>query len=145
MIAFFGNSMADLSTQLEPGFRLRLEKALLTDQATLRRLVDDLPPATEPVLDYITDLDERCFLFEEWQQLALRNGFFPLNATALAVAMVAPISEIRNFLQRIRQTQQEFELRSLLLHGVNRDLPELLRACKFVPNPPLIPFTNVLL
>ncbi|KAL2756661.1 hypothetical protein ACRALDRAFT_2026691 [Sodiomyces alcalophilus JCM 7366] len=70
---------------------------------TLDALASD-PIAMEPVTEYITDVDERCSLFRELEQLLQEPDHLPLrlNATMLGFVMVAPIPKIKESISVIR-------------------------------------------
>lgn len=87
--------------QLGPGITRQILEAITLDPDTIHLVVNDIPAASEPVSDYITDLDERCKLFHELEQLLMYDWGSLLNATMFAFVMVAPIPEIRRFLSTI--------------------------------------------
>lgn len=73
---------------------------------TVLRFLDDISPATEPVDDYITDVEERCNLFGKLQQLHCNFGVPMPNVATLAFFMVAPVPGIRGHLERLRDPGQ---------------------------------------
>lgn len=71
-------------------------------------------PATEPVLDYITDLKVRCDILEKLQDLVRRYDIRPgLNATALGIVMVAPITVLSRHVDAMAELR--FNLRSTVV------------------------------
>lgn len=60
-------------------------------------ILDDILPEEQPVQDYITDVNERCDIFRAWQRIESQTDSLGprLNATALAIALVAPLRELR--------------------------------------------------
>jgi len=76
--------------------------AVAADRETVRRLVCDIPPTAEPVADYITDLDERCQLFDDLRQLHQQVEEEAPTAAMFAFVMVAPITEIQVLLSSFR-------------------------------------------
>ncbi|KAL2190130.1 hypothetical protein L209DRAFT_750132 [Thermothelomyces heterothallicus CBS 203.75] len=91
----------------------------------MRCFIEDIPPPSEPVEDYITEMDRRLDLFNEFQVICRRLTRLA-NATVLALFMVAPISEISNFLEMILR-QQAME-QSLMVSGVRITMPDGIRA-----------------
>ena len=73
----------------------KFQRALAADRDTVLQFLSDNPPHTEPVFDYVTDLEERCALFAEMKQLYWERCSRNPNAAVLAIFMVAPVSEIR--------------------------------------------------
>src|SRR5690606_4671125 len=64
------------------------QRAIAADRETVARFLRDIPPSAEPVHDYITDLDERCALFGEVQQLHHDLKANAPNAATLGFFMV---------------------------------------------------------
>jgi hypothetical protein len=58
----------------------------------------------EPVLSYITELETRREIFQEFQRLAraYEHGTPSLDAVALGIVMVAPVTELQSRLEEIR-------------------------------------------
>jgi len=76
----------------------RILQAVISDIETMDATASDIPPAVEPVTDYITEIDVRCQLFtklramlppgdDEWQSIP--------DVTVMAMFMVAPLHELR--------------------------------------------------
>ncbi|KAK3308653.1 uncharacterized protein B0T15DRAFT_491219 [Chaetomium strumarium] len=84
------------------------QRAVTADRETVLAFLRDIPPPTEPVHDYITDIDERCTLSSEIRQLHEDLGLPEPNAATLAFFMVAPTSQIREHLAILRNTPPEF-------------------------------------
>ncbi|KAG7290736.1 hypothetical protein NEMBOFW57_000739 [Staphylotrichum longicolle] len=81
---------------MDPDLSNQILAAVAAEPETVRRLVCDIPPAAEPVADYITDLEERCRLFDQLRQLHQKLNQSPPNAATLGFVMVAPLSEIHD-------------------------------------------------
>jgi hypothetical protein len=59
--------------------------------------------ASEPVLDYITDLDARVEILLEFRRLAQNmDRLGDLNGVALGIVLVAPLDQLRLSLDRIK-------------------------------------------
>jgi hypothetical protein len=104
-------------------------RALAADRETVLQFLGDIAPPTEPVEDYITDLDERCVLFAETQQLHQDDGFPSLNAATLGFFMVAPLSEIREHLEIVRNIDRRF--RGSMPDYINLCAPSAIKSCIF--------------
>jgi hypothetical protein len=76
----------------------RILTAAMADPNAILRFADDIPPPAEPVQDYITEVDTRRALFDEFRAFLARGGNTMPNATVFAAFMIAPISEIRELL-----------------------------------------------
>ncbi|KAK0720947.1 hypothetical protein B0H67DRAFT_209273 [Lasiosphaeris hirsuta] len=85
--------------------------------------VDDISPPTEPVQDYLTEVDTRCVLFDEFRVIRQYHGTVS-NATVFAMFMIAPLLEIRNFLQIVRDSS----LPNIFVCGTLRVAPGRIRA-----------------
>ncbi|KAI5868340.1 hypothetical protein GGS23DRAFT_23621 [Durotheca rogersii] len=82
----------------------KLAIASQTHRVLLRDFLDDIPPEAEPILPYITELEARCGIFRHFKSECDQMKSPPrwdLNATALAIIMVAPISQLRMVLNNI--------------------------------------------
>ncbi|KAK3900227.1 hypothetical protein C8A05DRAFT_17445 [Staphylotrichum tortipilum] len=113
------------------------QRAITADRETVLRVLRDIPPTAEPVFDYVTEVDVRCALFSELQQLhRLLNVPSMPNAATLAFFMVAPIEKIRNHLADIRKTPPQY-MADKLGH-INLQAPDALSAWMLRP-PPYIP------
>ena len=114
---------------LNPQLRRNLYQAVTTDSYTLETFLND-EHKTEAVDDYVTDLEKRCELVRRFQDLAKRcadkgEPYPPqLNATALAVIMVANVSELEDTLANERLAEET--LRALCIDSV-----EGLRTCTY--------------
>ena len=97
--------------------------ALAADPVTMRCVAGDIPPAFEPFADYITDIDERCHLFNEFRRII--PAYTSINVTTFACFMVAPIPEIRDFLS------SDSTVPGLVTYAGNRLAPFAIRACTF--------------
>ncbi|KAK4147541.1 uncharacterized protein C8A04DRAFT_34236 [Dichotomopilus funicola] len=71
--------------------------ATVVDPDAVRRFADDISPPAEPVNDYITEVDTRRDLFEKYRAICHSQEDQP-NAVVFALFMVAPVTEIRTFL-----------------------------------------------
>ncbi|KAK4035367.1 hypothetical protein C8A01DRAFT_17963 [Parachaetomium inaequale] len=89
---------------MDPDLHAQILAAVEADRETVRRLVCDMPPDTEFVADYVTDLEERCLLFDELRQMHRQLNRSPPNAATLGFVMVAPISEIRVHISTFQTT-----------------------------------------
>ena len=103
------------------------QRAIAADRETVVRFLRDIPPPAEPVHDYITDLDERCALFGEVQQLHHDLKADAPNAATLGFFMVAPISGIREHLAIIRNLPQPYMEAMLTL--ANLQAPGAMSSC----------------
>lgn len=74
----------------------KLAAASTADIDAVIRFAEDIPPPTEPVLDYITEVDTRRALFDDFR--ALCPPGIKVYAVVFAIFMVAPISELRSYL-----------------------------------------------
>ncbi len=93
---------APIASNVDPDLT-GFQRAVEADQESVLRFFRDFPPTAEPVDDYITDLDERCALFGEMQQLLQDHDAAPPTAALLAFFMVAPTAGIREHLATIRK------------------------------------------
>lgn len=89
--------MEQAAAQLGRGVLDSILTAAMADPDAMRRFVNDISPPAEPVDDYITEVDTRCALFEEYRAICQDQDETP-NAAVFAVLMVAPISKIRIYL-----------------------------------------------
>lgn len=99
--------------------------AVTADPVTMRCVAGDIAPAFEPVTDYITDVEERCRLFNEFRQMMPQAEFENIAATTFACFMVAPIPEIRNFLTSAKTTS----IPDIMQVACNAAAPLAMRAC----------------
>ena len=102
----------------------KLHAASAADLNAMIRFAQDISPPTEPVLDYITEVDTRRILFNEFRAICQSHNMVA-NATIFAVFMVAPISEIRIYLQTLRDSAQS----TILVPGIVSSAPQGIRAC----------------
>ena len=105
----------------------RILTAAMADPDTTCRIADDISPPTEPVQDYVTDVDIRCALLDELRAFC-RDDATLVNATVLAAFMISPISEIRNFLQTVR----DFSRPVVVVRGTLGLAADAIRACRFL-------------
>ncbi|KAF4984340.1 hypothetical protein FZEAL_451 [Fusarium zealandicum] len=80
-----------------------LAELTTTNSRALATILADTPPQRAPIGPYITDFDERCDIVTEWEELN-KHEYYTLNATALAIIMVAPIDQLRDLRNRFRST-----------------------------------------
>ena len=115
------------------------QRAVAADRETVLRFLRDIPPPAEPVDDYITDLDERCALFGEIQQLHQDLGHHMPNAATLGLFMVAPISEIREHLTSVRNTPPPLSV-GQMASLANLEAPAAMNSCMlcYTPCPTLM-------
>lgn len=83
--------------------------------------------AANPVHDYITDVDTRCALFDEFRAICYRHDLGP-NAAVAALFMIVPIQEISRILEYIR----DFHLRGCVIRGMSRFTVDAIRACALI-------------
>jgi len=107
----------------EDGFA-KLNTASAADLNAMIRFAQDISPPTELVLDYVIEVDTRRILFDEFQAICQSHSVMA-NATIFAVFMVAPISEIRIYLQLLRDSA----LSLVLVSGTVSSAPEAIRDC----------------
>ena len=76
------------------------------------------PVNEEPILSYITEIETRRDIFQEFQRLArVHNHWAPaLNAVALGIVMVAPVDQLQSRLEAIENAGPP-PLPSILAHG----------------------------
>ncbi|KAK4031997.1 hypothetical protein C8A01DRAFT_51106 [Parachaetomium inaequale] len=98
---------AEALAQLEPSLIDQFLAVLNTKPEAVRHTLEAFgadPVTVEPVTDYVTDVEERCHLFQELRKISWQQGMpSELNATMLASVMVAPVHEIRTFLSPLRR------------------------------------------
>ena len=98
--------------------------AAMADLDAMLHFADDISPPTEQVQDYLTEVDTRRALFDDFRAFFQYHGTVS-NATVFAAFMIAPISEIRNFLQIVRDSP----LPASLVRGILGEAPNGIRAC----------------
>lgn len=76
----------------------RFYSAMATNPATVDCFLSDIP-TTEPVEDYVTDIDERCSIFKRLQELHREHCMLMPTAKRLGFVLVAPISNVRQHLE----------------------------------------------
>ncbi|KAF4979492.1 hypothetical protein FDECE_18046, partial [Fusarium decemcellulare] len=80
-----------------------------SSKAALSYILDDTLPREEP-LDYITDFDERCDMFDEWHRMQQKYGG-SMTPAAVGIAMIAPLDRLRAFTEELRtQDHSEFSV-----------------------------------
>ncbi|KAL2185695.1 hypothetical protein L209DRAFT_756927 [Thermothelomyces heterothallicus CBS 203.75] len=99
-------TLGDLAAN-KPDKMRRVLQAIVSDIDAMDTVASDIRPACEPVTDYITEVETRCALFDQFR--ALISIKYP-NAATLALFLVAPIDEIRVFLNVARNPQPELTL-----------------------------------
>ncbi|KAK3938474.1 hypothetical protein QBC46DRAFT_440494 [Diplogelasinospora grovesii] len=104
----------------------RILAAAIADPDTMCRVADAIPPPTEPVQDYITEIDTRRDLFDEFRALCQHYRLPPPNATVLALFIVAPVSEISIYLQSIRNSRYT----GIMINGTSMIAPQGIRASR---------------
>ena len=77
------------------------------DRKAMRVILGDVSPAKEGFENYITDLEERCVLFSQLQQLHQQLQIPLPTAATLGFMMVAPISEIRVHLSNLHTSPKD--------------------------------------
>lgn len=107
------------------------QRAVAADRETVLHFLRDIPPAAEPVHDYITDLDERCALFSELQLLHQDLSIAMPNAATMGFFMIAPTVKIREHLSIVRNT--ELAHRAELLQDIDLRAWVALSSCMFRP------------
>lgn len=115
---------------MDPYLYNQILTAVAADRETVRCLVCDIPPAAEPVADYITDIEARRRLFDELRQVYQRLYHPPPNAATLGFFMVAPISEIRVHLSTFQPSENPW----LWAGGTHLIAPMAMAACRFLPS-----------
>lgn len=118
------------------------QRAIAADREVVLRFLRDIPPTAEPVHDYITDLDERCALFGEMQQLHRDLGAPMPNAATLSFFMVAPISGIQEHLAIVRNTPPPYMVQMLDL--INLQAPAAMSSC-MLRSLPFPAWSNILI
>jgi hypothetical protein len=83
----------------------QLPVAVTANREAVAGFLFDLPPAAEPVTDYITDLDQRCQLFDQFRRIHQQLGQDPPTAAMLGFVMVAPIPEIQEQLSALQNAE----------------------------------------
>jgi len=122
------NTMEQATAKLGAEVLDRILTAAMADPDTMCRVADDISPPTEPVQDYVTDVDMRCALLDELRAFIASGNEILLNATVFAAFMIAPISEIRDFLQNVRGFSQP----GLVVYGTLGLAANGIRACRFL-------------
>ncbi|KAF4460484.1 hypothetical protein FALBO_12732 [Fusarium albosuccineum] len=80
-----------------------------SSKAALSYILDDTLPREEP-LDYITDFDERCDMFDEWHRMQQKYGG-SMTPAAVGIAMIAPLDRLRAFTEELHtQDHGEFSM-----------------------------------
>ncbi|TPX14515.1 uncharacterized protein E0L32_005479 [Thyridium curvatum] len=75
----------------------KLQAASAADLNAMVLFAGDISPPTEEVLDYVTELDTRCILYDQLRAFGNETGL--VYPALFAVTMVAPVSELRSLLQ----------------------------------------------
>jgi len=122
------NTMEQATAKLGAEVLDRILTAAMADPDTMCRVANDISPPTEPVQDYITDVDMRCALLDELRAFIGLGDEILLNATVFAAFMISPISDIRDFLQITR----ECRLPSVFVSGTLALAANAIRACRFL-------------
>lgn len=101
--------------------------AVAADAQAMLRFAEDAKPSSESVKDYITDVQTRLDLFKEFQRMC-HSLNVPLEATLLAIFLVAPVSEIRNVFDMINK-QETFYDKSIYLDGTRSQMVKAVKEC----------------
>lgn len=106
--------------------------------ATVANALRAREAARELVDDYVTDVDTRCALFDDFRARCAHVNRSP-NAASFAVFMVAPLAELRGFLRGSPECLSDGNRLSTLLssisHGIEScTLPTIPQADHFVIN-----------
>ncbi|KAK5654658.1 hypothetical protein OQA88_6981 [Cercophora sp. LCS_1] len=97
--------------------------AAMTDPDAMRKFANDISPPAEPVQDYLTEVETRRALFDEFRVICQQYGA-RAHATAMAVFLVAPVSGIRTQLEVIRNMEQN---RLTMVSGILTVAPHAIR------------------
>lgn len=88
-----------ITGELQGYIKLRQQRGKAT-----QKIPEDVPPGSEPVLEYIEDLERRQRIFEELHHLQVQNSDYArLNMVVFGVVMIAPIPYLEACLDQIRQ------------------------------------------
>lgn len=69
-----------------------------------QKIPEDVPPGSEPVLEYIEDLEWRQRIFEELHHLQVQvSDYARLNMAVFSIVMIAPVPCLEAYLDQIRQ------------------------------------------
>ncbi len=114
--------------------------AAMTDPDAMRQFANDISPPAEPVQDYLTEVDTRRALFDELREIC-QHYDIRLDAAIFAVFMVAPVSEIRTFLEDIRNIgQTRFATHTVaMVYGTITLASSAIRACTLLFSPLIFP------
>ncbi|KAK3361536.1 hypothetical protein B0T24DRAFT_691352 [Lasiosphaeria ovina] len=121
--------MNQVPAVLKPEQFEKICRAVVADPDRMWRLISDIPPASEPVEDYITDVGERCGLLRELRLVLAskedqdEDEAFPINTTIFAIFMVAPLAGLRAWVELVRTSPHGW----LLAHGVSNRAPIAMR------------------
>ena len=109
----------------------RLASLVWEKPAVLQEILSDVRPEAEPVLSYIQDLEQRCEIFRDLQRLQINYDQEPLNSTALAIVMVAPLEILQQHVRRFQEPSiQLFELQGFFA-VLCRNSVDAIKGCKF--------------
>lgn len=87
-----------ITGELQGYIKLRQQKGKAT-----QKIPEDVPPGSEPVLEYIEDLERRQRIFEELYHLQIQTSDYEqLNMLVFGVVMIAPMPCLEACLDRIR-------------------------------------------
>ena len=120
----------------------RVFQAVVLDIQTVDTILSDIPPADEPVTDYVTEIDVRCELFTKFR-IMVQNPYAEYdiaNATVLAMFMVAPVHQLRSFLEGC---EINLPLGLDLQLAVSMAAPFAVRACTDNRPPPHPGLTDI--
>ncbi|KAK3906109.1 hypothetical protein C8A05DRAFT_12130 [Staphylotrichum tortipilum] len=124
---------------LDTAFIGQIIRAVAEDETTVRRMVADIRPATEPVGEYVTELEERRKVFAELRELCRKHHTTPY-AAVLGFFMVAPLDRVRDLLAQCRAAPRaSFWLNSVKLADASCVPTYLPVAPGFMPAPPRVP------
>lgn len=88
-----------ITGELQGYIKLRQKRGKAT-----QKIPEDVPSGSEPVLEYIEDLDRRQRMFEEFNHLQVQTSdYLKLNMLVFGVVMIAPIPCLEACLDRLRE------------------------------------------
>lgn len=119
-VAALGNLAATRSDQLR-----QVLDAAASNIDSMAAMTADIPQTAEPITDYVTELETRCGLFQEFRTLAIPLRLSP-SAAMLGFFMVAPVEQLQVFLQGCKPKAYQSEV---FLSGIERFAPRAMRAC----------------
>ncbi|KAK5996568.1 hypothetical protein PT974_01905 [Cladobotryum mycophilum] len=91
---------------MDPELIIKLCQLYQTDK-NFRIFFDD-EPATEPVLSFIPSVEVRLDLFKQLQTMCHQATSLQLSATVFAVAMIKPLSRLKEMVKRLQYKPREY-------------------------------------